>query len=471
MHQKTTLLGSLKITSFAFFPIVIYWCFREYIADRGLWIFFDHIEVLYYTSGIELAQGYTPSNVDNPGTPAQLLSWLLISFWGVNPLRYIDFIPSAHLALLILSFLSSLILIHCSSKYAEWRIQIASVWCFFSFSVGLTYLRVFGPEPFYYIFGVLAVCALMYVSFNYDRKPKSSFLFLGCTIGALLTVKFTVLAWLPGLYLIAVLSSRKILSYQTIKNIFWATAGLISTFIVITYKVRDSYPYMFNWIFRNVTRNGSYGSGHQSLPDFGDAIANWQTFIVSNKVFVAIFIALFVYLVVTIKRRGFKNHKGEILILIFIATSVLFTMLFIIRSYQHRYMLPIGICSIALILLLSRFNPHKVFYRLIFSIFFVVMIKSMHADYQSHLMRISQSDHFLTSLDQIIMRDAAKNKIKNPLIVYGWRVPHPALSLRQHDVKGTYLEAVDVLYPNAGHYTPWIEGNTFRLPKNKSHWE
>ncbi len=472
MYKKNNTVDSLLVTFIAFLPIVVYWVFREYFADRGLWFFYDHIEVLYYVSGIEIALGFSPTNVDNPGSLAQLSSALLIYFLGDDPSKYSTFIYAAHALLLVLSFISTLILIYYLSSNIDWKIRVASIWCFFSFSVSLTYLRVFGPEPFYYIVGLFAVCALIFLSFNYERKANISFLLFGGSIGALISVKFTFLAWLPGLYLLAVLSPRKLFSLQSIQNVFFATVGVFAAFLLITFKARESYSYMFGWIFRNVARDGSYGSGTTSLPDLSDALLNWQTLFFSNKVWLCIFVFLIVSVAAPIVRNRLKSHKGEILVLTFILTSVLFTMLFVVRSYQHRYMLPIGLCGIALVLLLPRINIGGKLSWLVLVVFFTTLVKSMYNDYSIHVKRVASSNALLTNVGHLISDDSNKQGIANPLIVYGWRMPHPALSLRQHSVKGpNYILDVDQLYPNAGHYTPWINGNTFRLPNTKKHWD
>ena len=465
---------SLCLSSIAFLPIILYWLFREYYSETSIWVFFDHIEVLYYISGIELSQGFIPSNVDNPGMPAQLISQILVGIIGVNPGKYEYFNHLAHLTLLLLSFLATVFLIHFAARNVDWRLRISCVWLFFSFSVSLTYLRVFGPEPFYYIVGVLSICALFNLARNVQKQATFSLFLFGASVGALLSVKLTFLAWLPGLCLISVLAAPNLISYQSVKNLMSSVVGVCVAFTLITYQIREAYPYMFGWVLKNAARDGTYGSGQASLPDLTQIAANWQTFIMSNKVWLVAISILIVLSVLQMFRIRKKSHdKGKILVLTFIMTSVAFSLMLVMRSYQHRYMLPIGLCGVALLLNYASVPPNKksiITWSVMF-IFLGMLLKSMSADYASHLQRQANSKAFTIEINAKLARQVGLLKLTDPVIVYGWRVPHPALSLRQHPVKGDYLKKVDALYPSAGHYTPWVENNTFRLPNNKTHWD
>lgn len=465
---------SVKLALLTFLPIFLFWYFREFIGIDSIWVFFDHIEVLYYVSGIEVAQGFPPSNVDNPGTPIQLISFVLVHLLGENPEYYEQFIFIAHLLLLALNFIASVFLIRYSNHKIDWQLKIAGIWLFFAFSVSLTYLRVFGPEPFYYIFGAASLTFLFSLAKSPDEKTLLKLFFFGASIGLLISTKFTFLAWLPGLSLVAVLVANKMVSTESLRNLIVSLGGVFIAFFLITSSVSESYSYMFEWVLGNISRDGSYGSGNTMAPNLSVAVENWGNFIKSNRIWIAILLLIIVF---TIKNQFFSksdlNNKSRHLLFAFAMTSIFFSLLTVMRSYQHRYMLPIGLCGVVLFynyapLLSKKSIIKKSFFT---CAVLTLLIKAMINEYNTHKHRILSSQSLMNKLNIKLEIQIKRAKVTNPVIIYGWRMGHPALSLRQHPVKGNYLEKVDMLYPDTGHYTPWLEGGKFRLPKDQTHWD
>ncbi|GHA05736.1 hypothetical protein GCM10008090_14200 [Arenicella chitinivorans] len=52
---------SLLITAIAFIPILIISVLKEFIDPRPFWVFYDHIESLYYYTSIDVDRGYYTS--------------------------------------------------------------------------------------------------------------------------------------------------------------------------------------------------------------------------------------------------------------------------------------------------------------------------------------------------------------------------------------------------------------------------
>jgi hypothetical protein len=231
---------------------------------------------------------------------------------------------------------------------------------------------------------------------------------------------------------------------------------------------------MFDWVLKNATNDGAYGSGSVSIPSISAALNNWTSFARSNKPWVALIVSvtgLSIYEILKLKSNASK--MPHLLIISFAAVSILFSMLFVMRSYQDRYMLPIGLCGIALFYNYASLIAFR--YRLLSPLlaiaFLVLMVKAMGAEFATDERRMAASDSLMRELNQRIDKQVDENNLIEPVIIYGWRVSHPALSLRQHPVKGDYLSNVDRLYPNLGHFTPWSEGKKFRLPLGQSTWD
>lgn len=473
-NDKESLMRSTRIGLIAFMPICLYWIFREFFVESGLWVFYDHTEVLYYVSGIELAQGFVPTNVDNPGTIAQLVSMIIVKVIGSDPAHYELFIHIAHLTLLLLSLAAAIVITHWAARDLDWRIRVAGIWMFFCFSVVLTYLRVLGPEPFYFIVGALSLGSLFHISRNIYSTTLWKFVVFGASIGFLISVKFTFLAWLPGLCLISVLASNKLLSTQSIKNLFASLAGMAAGFLLVTLPIQDAYPYMFEWVLNNATNTGTYGVGASGLPELSLVLENWTAFLLSNKLWIlAVTLISGPAIYYIVRLQDFQNNKSTLIVVVFALVSIAFSILFIMRSYHGRYMLPIGLCGVALLFCLAPTitAKYRVAPTVIALVFFILLIKSMNADYRVHITRVEDSKTLMDTLSKKIQMQADIYSLKNPVTIYGWRLAHPALALRQHYAQGDFLSKVDKLYPNDGHFTPWIKDNRFAIPSGKTSWD
>lgn len=475
---------SFYVTSFAFLPIVIYWSLKEFYYPRPFWVFYDHIETLYYYTSLELTQGLMPHNIDNPGTLVQLVGTLLIYVVGDDPSRYQTFQLLAHLLILALSFLSTIILIRRTLGGVGFWLSTTAVWSFFVFPVALMFLQVWGPEPFYYIVGLVAVATLFWLFENREAITNSRIFFAGVPIGLLLSIKFTFIAWVAA-YLITLAFSGLALGWKSVLGRpALGLLGISLGFVAITYPVWEGYPYMFKWLTNLSLREGAYGSGTQNLPSIGAALLNWKSFILGSKAWILLFVAAILFTAYKIiKERKIKPEAAEqsTFLTIFALSAVLFSMSLVARTYQQRYMLPIGLCGVIMTILcfkaLKTENKQLLGIGMATLVFFV-LVKSMLVDWNTHKLKTQQAIELNIKVQEKVEYWANEFSMESPVVIYGWRVPRPSFALRQNAHYEKYQKKIDEIYPREGHYTPWpmvlpqpSETQTFRLPQGVDRWD
>lgn len=465
---------SLLVTAIAFIPILIIWVLKEFIDPRPFWVFYDHIESLYYYTSIELIEGITPHNVDNPGSTVQLLGAGLISIIGSDPADYPLFVLLAHCLILVLSFVFAAILVGVTLGGVSRRLSVVCIWMYFLFLVALTYLQVWGPEALYFCLGALSIACLFYTFENAIEITSIKVLMLGASIGLLIATKFIFLAWLPGLCLALFVSGYRVNLYQSLVRPFLALVGVALAFLVVTLPVSDSYGYMFGWIFKNATRSGDYGQGALAAPSIIDGLANWGDFLVASKVWLVLTTCMFFFVL----KKLFSNRESQdklatSCVSIFVLTSVVFSLLFVFRSYQQRYLLPVGLCGTIISILWVRSIPRiKPAHELMILVFIgFILVKAMYNEHQNHRARYLHGIEFNQQVETKIQLLAKQYAIDAPVIIYGYRVPHPVFALRQNAQQEVHQQRVDQIYPRSGHHTPWPNGSTFRIPSGQTVWD
>lgn len=460
----------------AFLPIFLYWLFKEFIDVRPYWVFYDHIETLYYYTSRELLEGLVPHNTDNPGTLVQILGVPVVLLSEADPKNYELFLKVAHILVLTLSFLSSLLLIKVTKQNSNGVLSIGSVWIYFSFLVSLLYLQVWGPEPFYYIFGVIFIAVLFWV-FEEDSKITSLKLaVLGFSLGLLVSIKFTFLAWVPALCFVVFIVELKQGFFIASRQVIISVLGLFVGFFVVTFIVREKYTYMFGWIFKNATRNGAYGAGELVLPSVSVALDNWWSFVSSSKGWILIiaFMLFVVFKEVFSLRKTDPQRANFILyIAIFAVCSIMFSLLFVVRSYAQRYMLPVGLSGVMIYIIFTNVIRDKgaVYHYVACFALALLLVKSINNDYNNYRLKIQSQKSLRIEAVNEIKKLSKQFSIKQPVVIYGWRFPSPSFALRQQAHFEHHQLEVDLLYPNEGHFTPWPNGYRFRIPKNQTDWD
>ena len=102
---------TILILFLALAPITGEWIYKVFINPRPFWVFYYDPETIYFYSGLELLNGQIPNNVDNPGTPVQLISAGLLTLIGRNPMNFDCFRVSAYVFSQILMILTCWVLL------------------------------------------------------------------------------------------------------------------------------------------------------------------------------------------------------------------------------------------------------------------------------------------------------------------------------------------------------------------------
>lgn len=470
----------------AFTPLLIYWFIKEFIVPRPFWVYYDHIESLYYYTSIELLEGITPHNLDNPGSIVQLAGVAVLALVGTSPQHYPQFVAVSHIFIVMLSFASTFVLVKYAMRSLPRSLAVSSIWTYFSFAVSLMYFHVWSPEAFYYIVGILGITSLLWLSGHPDRLRCMPVLIFGATIGAAISVKFTFLAWLPAMGVVLFLAaySKNIGQDEPIIECFkrglayslLGFVGAIISFLLITFPMREGYSYMFSWILQNAMNDGAYGRGEIAAPVLSQAIENWTAFIMGGKGWLLLVGgALLVVCWKALRglpREGVARRK-VLLVISFGVTAGIFSLLFVMRSYASRYMLPIGLVGVAVFVVFScsiASSNKWIKYAVVIATG-LLLLKTIDHDFNTHLAKIEQAEKLRKSGEMRVAALASNSGIVHPVVVYGWRFPTPSFALRQHARLEEHQLAVDKIFANEGHYTPWPKGDTFRAPGGNADWD
>lgn len=483
-HAPTSWRNALFTAAMAFVPIGLFWGITEYVHPRPFWVFYDHIETLYYFTSIELTHGLTPHNIDNPGTPVQLLGTMLVHLAGDDPARYEVFQSSAHLLLLALSFLATILLVRRTFEPLSSLSGIAVIWMYFCFPVALTFLQVWGPEPFYYIFGTLAIVGLFWVFDDPTNMHHRRIFIVGLSIGLLVSVKLTFLSW--------AIAYVGVLAYSGLGQGWraWMARpvagglGVTAGFLAFTFPIWEGYPYIFKWVSQLASREGDYGQGVAGLPQLATAWQNWSAFVLSSKLWLLMFSIM---ALVVIKNAWFSSRHSALfssrakLLILFALAAASLSMLFIVRMHQQRYLLPIGLCGLIISILFFqhlRLQKRKWIGVTVTACMALLLVKTMLVSFSTHEAKIEQAVRFNQHIQSRTAFWASELGLSDPVVIYGWRVPAPSFALRQNAHYEDYQRRIDILYPNEGHYVPWpmhsplpSPAQTFRVPSDRPGWD
>ena len=232
---------------------------------------------------------------------------------------------------------------------------------------------------------------------------------------------------------------------------------------------------MFEWIARLIIREGPYGSGNKVTPSIEVAIGNWQAFVLSNVMWLFFFAVLFALVVFNFLKHNRKIEARKIvLLLVFLSSTLVLSFVSIIRSYHGRYMLPVGLCGIIVFVLFAQSvkNSTRTSLNIIVCFLaFTLLAKSMSNDFNTYKMKIHEGITLKTLVDEKIQRLASLYSIKEPVIIYGWRIPTMSFSLRHMASREEHQARIDRLFPTEGHHVPWPDPHTFRIPGGAEKWD
>jgi hypothetical protein len=454
--ERQTLLHSLLLTLFSFLPIAAALIYKCFVYPRPLWAHLFDPEMIYYVSGRELLQHQRVQNVDNPGTPLQVLSALIHWGLGSDPQTVDQFRYVGYGVAWSLTFLSAFLLVRTVLVPLPRLLQVVALWSWFLCPASLEYMTVWSPEILYFPAGALAL-VITAEAFRSDKLRLC--LYAGMTIGLCCAIKFTFLAWVPPLLVLLFFDFQKqdIRVSRRALRCGMALVGIIAGFLLATFPVHDRYGQMFSWLWRLATRSGAYGSDAPGGPPLLTLVVNLiRTFKVRWAW------SLWLGLCALIAWEGCRRVPLKSTrtwpvqrLAIFAILAMILNYGMTLRNPSAHYMLPSGLCAIALFACGAQFPSwsHRRRYQgLLFVGMLLLLSRAIWQDIALHRQRIDQSQSQQRAIS-LKLQELSRNWDHEPCVVYTFPAPMPSLALRVMSMDPKWNAAVGAIYPHEGHQT------------------
>ena len=418
----------------ALFPIVAQWVWKVFLRPRPFWAHYYDPETSYFYEGLRILEGQSPFNVDNPGTPVQLVSALISLFLGTSPLTYPAFIVVAHAFGLALSVFGAFFLVHTLLRDAPAAIAVAAIWTWFLSPQALEYQLVWSPEMFYFGLGSVALVA---IARALDADEAKRDLVAGAAIGLLIATKFVFVAWLAALCL----------TLFSVRRALIAASGAMGAFVLVTAVAWPRYPAMLAWLLKLATSSGMHGRGERGLPQLSEVFSGYAHTILTSKGWM-LWLAVVVVCGVLAYRRGARR------IVVFAALASALVAGMAMRAPAFRYLMPIVLCAV-LVIAVTRWRP-----AILCLLAGLLLAKATARDVSDHRTRI----------DTLVALRAQVERVLPPgVIVYGWRFSTPSFALRINAKTEAQRNAIAARYPRQGHFNDWTR-EVF-LPPGAREWD
>lgn len=459
------------LTILALLPVLADWSYKEFVSPLPFWIRHYHTETLYYYSGVEMLDGELPHNLDNPGTPVQLLSAALVWVLGHDPAEFEAFRRASHALTMGLILIAAFLLVRVVFADLPDMLVVSGLWVYFICSQSLQYSYIWSPEALYFFFGALFLAAF-WSACSADGSRARVFV-AGMLLGVSSSVKFTFLVWIPA-FLIALLVP--VAGERPTHRLARAVAGACGVpvgFFAATFMVSAGYPYMFGWLARLVTRSDQYGAGQAAGLDLGTMLHHWQEAVLSAKGWHLFLLACLLMIATGCLRKrrlGERLAPGFMVLLTFSLLAIAFSYASVSRMFALRYLLPTGLCGVVLFVLAIRVWSDKMTVRAQLAIVLVtglLLVKHVALDLRTHETQIFEGKRLNRQVREALMQ--VENLRPNPVTIYSFSFPQPSFALRQSAEREDFQERIDELYPLEGHYIPW--SGLLRLPAGQSTWD
>lgn len=426
--------------AFALLPVVALWIWKTVLYPRPFWIHYFDPETSYFYEGLRIVSGQSPHNVDNPGTPVQLVSALISLFTGASPLTYSSFLVVAHAFGLVLSCGAAFLLMQTLLRAAPPAIAVAAIWTWFLSPQALEYQLVWSPEMFFFGLGSLALVAIAKSLSQPAHARRDAF--AGAAIGVLIATKFVFVAWLAARW-VAYLVARE----RTIVRTLISAGGAAGAFILTTAVAWPRYPAMGAWLARLALNSGLHGRGSRGLPQLSDVLDGYAQTILTSKAWM-----LWLIVVMVCGVRAYR--RGARTLVVFAGTASLFVAMMAIRAPAFRYLMPIALCAV-LIVALSDWRP-----LVLCTVAGLLLAKSIARDVGDHRARVES----VTSI-----RSCVERALPAGVVVYSWRFSTPSFALRINATNDRQRNEIAGRFPREGHYNDWT-GQLF-LPPAARRWD
>jgi hypothetical protein len=420
-------------------PLLLDWVYRVLVHPRPFWAFDYDPEMIYVQEGLRLLSGHAPRNIDNPGTPVQLLTAAIELCVGRLP-QSIDAIRLCGYVLALLCAIGAAVLLERTLfRETPAPLAVAGLWTFFLAPAALEYQAIWSPEIFYFSIGALTLAAL-----STRRGP----LVIGLSIGLCVATKFVFLAWVPAV-LVAIAVDRR-----RARDVFMTAGGVVLGFIAATVPAAGRYRDMGQWLWGMVTHSGWYGRGPAELPHLRLTLIGYWEIAVTCKAWL-LWAAIVVALVLLARRRD----RG---LIAFGAVAIAGSVLMAMRAPTGRYFLPGALGVVALVGAVREIHPRVA--ALLCAVALLIVSSAVVSDCRAHDRLIAEQ----RALRVEIERSVAGIRKPGDVVVYGWRTPEPSFALRFLAFDKDWIAKTERLHPGEGHFQE--EERRFHLPAGAAHW-
>ena len=415
----------------ALVPILGSWLLKTVVWRRPFWIFHFDPETIYFYSGLSLLRGRIPPNIDNPGTPLQLISAAIAALTGATPLRYEQFLAVTHTVGLLFSLGGALAIFYGVMAGASPPLRIAAVWAYLIAPAALERLDVWSPELLYLPIGAFVLALFR----SWLQSPSAGkAVALGMLVGLGMATKFTWLIWAPALVL-AMLSAGRLL------HATFATGGMGIGFVLGTIPVASAYGSMLQ---RLLFLSG-IERGESTWPVLLATSTIWQTL-----------------LTVTALLAAWHFRRTHLPWAVLAVALLGFGILATARNPTFRYLLPTAFTVVALLASFSTSEKlPKAAQAAVLAIAALLLARTFRDDIRAHRDRIEEASALRHEIEAAVPRHAT--------VIYGWRAPIPSFALRVMSSDPPDREDISRRYPREGHFDPWH--GVIVLPTGARRWD
>ncbi|MBF0483292.1 MAG: hypothetical protein HQL25_01165 [Candidatus Omnitrophica bacterium] len=302
----------------------------------------------YLFNSLNLVNGLSPAHVDHPGTPLQVIGFLVI--WSMNlgsnandvihkvisdPELYLRSISTV--LIFGFSFMSAWFALYVYKKTGDKIAAVLTQLPIINFLV----LKSWGsmeaiipvvanvdPEPL--LISIMLLFNLFFFKLFLSKDQKedwASVLFLGLICGLGVAAKLT---FLPILLLPLMIIKWRM-------KVFFIFVSLIS-FIVCTLPIVSFYPRFWKWAVALTTHTGQYGQGKEGLVDISKYFSTWWSGIVKPYWFLMMLVVT--SLVLSAIKIFKKQDQKETRFLFVIACGIMLQFALVAKQYNPHYLLP-----------------------------------------------------------------------------------------------------------------------------------
>ncbi|MEZ4906836.1 MAG: hypothetical protein R2771_04140 [Saprospiraceae bacterium] len=422
-------------------------------------------EYAYLLNGLLIDEGKYVGHIDNPGTPVQIYSSIMLAvsdfFIGdknesietnvlKNPDPYLEIQRNGFVILNgILFFLMGLLIFYHSGII--WLALILQLSPFLSSNLIEHAWTRTSPEPMLILATGIMIFALIKYYYSRTKSWKYYPIIFSLISGLGLATKATFfpIVLIP---LFIFFNKKEIKKY-----LLW----IIPSFIFFTLPALPLYPNMAGWFFRLAFHTGTYGHGKSGLIDFSQYGTDFFN-ILKNNIQLGISIGLFfVFIFIEILNGKFKQtFKQSLSFRLFfsIGIAILSGVFFVAKHYHaNHYLIPvnsiIGIFAVTLIWYLNEK------YNLIASLKFLPLILTMTFVFSAFLnipsLKTANWGYIITDDEYIEVNDRLNNEYKDYTKFYFYPVAlnkYSALRWGNIYSRQKFTPALEKLYPEGLFY-------------------